>query len=266
MFTFFFLVSVLSNLAFSSFDFRLEFGELPKFNSKTNSAWGSVLTDIINHEAPCDFNQYDDKVTLAHETTHGINAYIRNHLNNTGKKANGFYVLEDRYVLLKEPSIRKSKVAEFVPKSLRGMRFSTYIIGQTAWDDTPLYVWDEWVAYSNGGHAALNQVDEGLWNDGWRDAFSGQIEFCVYAIATAMAVEKYDPSYFNDNNGFIDFLQWHLERSMYTFKRGYLIPHFKLESQETYYYNMRKNPDGEELRNFVRKLFGNEWTYYVMEF
>lgn len=245
---------------------NVEFTDLPSFNSKTNASWGTVLTDIVNHEAPGDSNPYQDKVTKGHETCHGIHSYIRNHLNQTGKRVNGFYVLNHRAVIIEEPKMRKRDIAPFVPQSVRGSRFSTYITGQTAWDDTPLYVWDEWVAYTNGGDVGVNQVQEGLWNDGWRDAVAGQIEFSVYAIASAMAVKKHDLDYFEQNIQFREFLAWNLERSMRSFKIGSQMEPFKWDKQDQYYENLKSNPDAKTLREFTRELFGDDWTYQVMGF
>lgn len=245
---------------------QVEFTDLKPFNSKSNSSWGPVLKDVINHEAPGDSNNYDDKVTIAHETSHGIHAYIRGHFNSSGKKINGFYVLDNQAVVIEEPKMRKSQVGPFVPQSLRGPRYSTYITGQTAWDDTPLYIWDEWVAYTNGGDAGVNQVQQGLWHEGWRDAVAGQIEFSVYAIATAMAAEKYDPNYFTGNKQFREFLAWNLERSMTTFKIGARMEEFKYDAQDQYYEKLRTSSDAEDLRAFTRELFGSDWTYMVLGF
>ncbi len=244
---------------------NLEFKELQSFNTKSNTQWGPVLRDIINHEAPGDTNDYRDKVTIAHETTHGINAYIRR-LAQTSKKLNGFYVLENRAVLIEEPNITKNQIAPFVPASLRSRRYNTYIAGMPDWDDTPLYVWDEWVAYTNGGEAAVNQVRQGLWNDGWRDAVAGQMEFCVFAIATAMAVKKNDPGYFYANLQFRSFLAWNLERSMSTVRAGRAMKEFRYEDQDAYYENLRLSADAEDLRSFTRELFGGEWACSVMGF
>ena len=90
----------------------VQFLTLKAFQPVTNPRWDPLLTDIMRHRAPGDTNQFDDRLTLAHEITHGINAYIRNTLNSTGKSANGFYVLRDRAALVVEPSFRKSRVAE----------------------------------------------------------------------------------------------------------------------------------------------------------
>lgn len=233
-------------------------------NSRTNANWGRILKDVINHEAPGDSNSYDDQVTLAHETSHGIHSYIRNRLNTTGRRSNGFYVMSNRAVVVPEPNMRKSAIAAYVPTSLRGPRYATYITGQTAWDDTPLYVWDEWNAYVNGGEAGVDQAESGLWKGGWRDAVAGQLEFVVYAFASAMAVRDRDPNYFRDMSVFHDFLTWNAARTMSVYHRGVQIPDFKYQWQEDYLQKIRTASDAENFRQFIRTTYGSEWARDVL--
>jgi hypothetical protein len=258
---------------FSSFAARanepgseVRFTELRPFNSKSDPGWGKTLTDIVNHEAPGDSNPYEDKVTKAHETSHGIHSYIRNNMNTSGKRTNGFYVLQNRAVLIEEPRMRKSQIGPFVPASLRGPRYSTYVTGQIAWDDTPLYVWDEWNAYVNGGDTGVDLVLSGLWKGGWRDAVAGQIEFNVYALATAMAVKTHDPQYFSSHHQFTEFLAFNLKRSMTSFSLGAAMPQFAWDEQDRYYKKIKSSPDAESLREFARDLFGSGWVYETLGF
>jgi len=245
---------------------ELQFLTLAATNNRSHPSWGTVLKDVVNHEAPGDSNSYDDLVTLAHETSHGIHSYIRNKMNNSGRRANGFYVMQNRAVIVPEPNMRKSHIAPYVPASLRGTRYSMYITGQTAWDDTPLYVWDEWNAYVNGGEAGVNQVESGLWNAGWRDGVAGQLEFVVYAFATAMAVRDRDPVYYRDMSQFHDFLTWNAQRTMEVYRKGAVMPDFKWDWQDQYWTKIKTSPDAEAFRSFVRTQYGAQWTMDVMGF
>jgi len=246
--------------------YALEFTSLKPFNQKSNLKWGPVLKDVMNHEAPGDSNNYADRITLAHETSHGIHAYLRNHLSPAGRRYNAFYVLKDRAVFVPEPRIRKRQVGPYVPRSLRASRYSVYVTGQTAWDDTPLYIWDEWNAYVNGGEAGVELSKLGLWNDGWRDAVMGQLEFVVYALATGMAVKENDPNYFKDETQFTDFLAWNTERALKSFHEGAAIPDFAWAEQEEYLASLRTAEDAEALREFTRQTFGKEWSEKVLGF
>jgi hypothetical protein len=267
---------------------QLQFVDLPSFNSQQNPRWGPVLTDIVNHEAPGDSNPYDSLVTKGHETSHGIHAYIRNHLESpvsfaalpgpwfpmlirrrstvTAERANGFYVLANRAVRVREPNIRKSHVIPYVPASLRGPRYQTYVVGQTAWDDTPLYLWDEWTAYVNGGLVGVDLVDNGLWTYPWQDAMYGPLEFTVYALATAMAVKDRDPAYFTAHTQFREFLAFNAGRAMGAFARGATMPAFKYDKQDQYLHNLRTSADAESMRVFTRAQLGEEWTRTVFGF
>ena len=241
----------------------LDYGEQ---QSISDGSWGTALTDVVRHlPASYGTTYYDsDKVTHGHETSHGIHSHLRNYFNNTGQQANGFYVLGDRAAIIVEPDIRKSDVAAYVPSVLRGSRFSLYITGSTAWDDTPLYVWDEWVAYTNGGIIGVDLVNAGMWSFGWRDAVMGQLEFTVYALATAMAVADLDPTYFATNTQFKEFLAWNMKRAMDNYRQGAAMSEFSWATQDSYYEALRTNSAAEPIVQFARDTFGLVWANQVL--
>ena len=234
--------------------------------TRTNASWGAALTDIIQHLPASYGSTYADSdlVTYGHETTHGINAHARNYLNNTGGRANAFYCLTDRVALVVEPGIRKADVAPYVPASLRGSRFGTYVTGQTAWDDRPLYIWDEWVAYTNGSEVALGLHRAGQWRYGWRDAVAGTVEFTAYALAVGAAVEARDPTYFQSNTQFRAFLAWNARRAMTLFREGAAVESFRMDAQDALYRALRESPDAEPLRAFARRVYGRAWAAEVL--
>ncbi|RME23299.1 MAG: hypothetical protein D6806_11530 [Deltaproteobacteria bacterium] len=241
--------------------FEVEWLDFGPLNDYSDPGWGNVLTDIVRH-CPAEWVQTywdSDKVTHGHETTHGINSYLRNYENSTGQRANGFYVLENRAAIIVEPGIWKHQAAEFVPAELRGDRFDMYVTGQTAWDDAPLYLFDEWTAYTNGTAVAVDLYEAGAWNYGWRDACMGTIEFVVYSVALAMAVEKYDPNYFSGYEQFKAFLGWQLERSVELFRRCSKMEPFAWDRQDRYFAALRGTA-GEPLRQFLGRVFGTDWV------
>lgn len=248
-------------------NYQVQWFDYPAQKSASGAAWGTVLTDIETHLPSSYGTTYRDSdyVTWGHETTHGINSHIRNNFNNTGKKANGFYLLENRGIVVVEPNITKSQIGPYVPQSLRGMRYATYVTGQTAWDDTPLYVWDEWVAYMNGAAVGVNRVNEGKWQEGWRDQ-SGNIEFVVYGIATGMAVKAKDPNYFSSYPQFRNFMAWMAERSMKLYFEAQAMPDFAYDKNVEYHQKMKTASDAEAWRQFARDTFGAAWTQNVFGF
>jgi hypothetical protein len=244
----------------------VQFKGFPPQKQSNDARWGAALNDIEAH-LPASYGatyRDADKVTHGHETSHGIHSHIRNHLNDTGQRANGFYVLDDRAVLVVEPPIRKSQVAPFVPQALRGSRFGTYVTGQVAWDDRPLYIWDEWNAYVNGSEVAIDLFQRGLWNQGGRDAVSGQLEFTVYALALAMAVEQNAPEYFEQNAQFREFLAFNTQRAMDLFRAGTAMQPFARADDTRYYEKLRTGPEGADLRAFAERLFGAAWARHAL--
>ncbi len=239
----------------------------PVQKSVTNPGdWGKVLTDIESHLPASYGTQYQDpgKLTWGHETTHGINSDVRNYHNSTGQKANGFYVLEDRGVVIVEPPIKKSQVASFIPQSLRGMRFSLYITGQTAWDGEPLYIVDEWVAYVNGGAVGVDLVKSGLYKEQWTDGVAGALEFTIYALGLALAVEQLAPQYFAQNTQFKEFLGWHALRAMETFRAGQNLTPFKYADQDALYLKLQTGADAAPMRALLVKLYGQAFANQVL--
>jgi hypothetical protein len=216
----------------------------------------SLYADIMNRSRR-PFTKAD-RDTNAHESTHGINADIRNtHPDLT--KVNGFYVMHGKGVVIYEPNMKKSAMIPFLPASLSGSRYSTYVAGSPGWENRPLYIFDEWVAYVNGGSVNLEDTKTGRHDGVITDAMSASLEFSIYAVAMAMAVEKHDPEYWKTNKQFKNFLHWHLKRSYDLFMAGYKLKEFKNEKQEKLLESLRTSPDAKEIRAFIEKHFGGIW-------
>jgi hypothetical protein len=240
----------------------------PEQQTLGEASWGTDLIDIARHlpEEYGDTYWFDEPVTAAHETSHGIHAHLRNYENDTGERVNAFYVLDDRAALVVEPDIRKSDVNPHVPAALRGPRYDLYLEGQDAWDDTPLYLFDEWNCYINGAEVGVQQVQEGLWQGSWQDAVMGPLEFTVYAIATAKAVAEGDPDYFASNLQFRRFTAWNIRRAMELHELGRAMEEFEWDEQDAYAATMRTSPSAESLRQFAKDTWGPAWTQDVLGF
>src|SRR5438309_5709888 len=103
----------------------VEWIRFPAQNDQSNPQWGDFLTDIAQH-LPTQYGDHyssNDRITHAHETTHGINSHISNHLRHDGGPAYGFYVGNDQAILLSGPRVKLSQVAALIPESLRGSRY-----------------------------------------------------------------------------------------------------------------------------------------------
>ena len=129
----------------SGFDFG--WYKLQPEREVNDSRLGKTLCDIECRMPPGHVYRDNDLVTWAHETTHGINSRVR---CEVGGMVNAFYCLNGWVGIYREPNFRKSQVCAFVPANLRGLGWETYMAGASSWDDRPLYILDEWVAYING--------------------------------------------------------------------------------------------------------------------
>jgi len=258
---------------------------------KVNNGPGlSVLDDIENHAnqgydtpaiqigpdgipKPFPYNQ-QDIITKAHETTHKVNERLRG--ENGGDAVNGFYLLNGKYVLLKDPKLTIGDIHQngYIPHSLRGDRYS-YItnnarsgsspIGGESWNNKPLYLMDELNAYTNGAIAGIEAIKNGKWGGGNRDGVSGILDFNVYNVGMGMAIKDQDPNYFN-NPQFKEFYKKMLESSMKVFNNGKQYPQIQNPNQETILYNLQNGADAEPMRQFLRSNFGSDWTRKVYGF
>lgn len=246
---------------------RVRWIDFPEQRSGSDPAWGAVLTDIERH-LPTEYGSTyrdSDRVTHGHETTHGINSHIRNYFNDTGRRANGFYCLDGKAAVVPEPGMRKSAVAPFIPSNMRGSRYDLYITGSSSWDDTPLYVWDEWIAYVNGGEVGVDRARSGLWTEGWRDAVMGPLEFTIYALALVMAVEENDPTYFASETQFHEFFAYNARRAMRVFREGRTSEHFTWDRQDQHYERFRTSSETAAMRAFVVRQYGAAFAREVFE-
>lgn len=262
-----------------------KFDNWPKVRTVTNEKLGKILQDIDSH-MPAG-HQYSDsnKVTWAHETTHGINANIRNK-NKDSTKVNGFYCLNDRACVIYEPKTTIRAFASTVPQALRGPSYQLYLVQQTnGWNDRPLYLFDEWIAYTNG-----SETGRELNHQGWYYELLQAHNFNVYSIYLAMHVKKTCPDY--DDTQMKAFMMWNIER---TFRlaapfekraimesepdaggeKKHLHPHpLPLGNDDAnptqnaldYVTKVRTLPEADALRAFARQYFGAEWCKRVYGF
>lgn len=242
----------------------------------------SFYADVINHTIH--YQRFNGVMTDAHENTHDINNYFMNKFSKTygghwerrprilidgrygwvdvwvsedvygdRKEHYGFYVGGGKAMVIREPRIRKSMAAEFIPANLRGFRFRTYVTGQREWDDRGLYLFDEGTAYVNGALAAMDYVKRGKSVEK-SDVVRGPLEFAVYTTAVAMATEKYDPDYFKSYDQFKAGTAWFVKKALDVYRKG--KGDFPFSGQEEYYEQFSRS----ELRRFLDRIYGDRWV------
>lgn len=193
------------------------------------------------------------RTTNAHETVHFINSDIRNAQVRAGNgKATAFFIAPDRGFITREGQFRKSQINQFIPASLRASRFNLYLVQQREWDDRPLYIFDEWVAYIAGAQVGLDDNKRGIPKDDQIDVVEGSLEFSIYAVATCMAVKQYDPELWADKE-FRAFVKHMLKNAESVFNEG--RPIWKWQRQEGILKNLRTSQDAEPIRNFIKENF-----------
>ena len=229
----------------------IEFIEVDRVSDKIKEE--SIYADIINF-AKKPTLEIRNRMTCAHETTHMINAELRNKLQKD-KKINAFYLPPGWAFVVEEPNMRKSRVAEFVPSEARGNRYKLYVQRSKSWDDRPLYLVDEWCAYINGAMVGINDVDNGVYKDGWTDGVSGCLEMSMYCVALCMAIEKYDNDYWQNNKQFRLFVNWNLQRAYNTYMTGKDYKAFKWKRQEQFLKRFRESNATKDMRDFMTKHF-----------
>jgi len=183
----------------------------------SNPQLGALLSDIEANMSAQHEYRTEDRITWAHETTHGISSGLRVEL---GEGVNGFYIPgKGVAMILREPNMKKVVVNRYVPQELRGDLWTTYMdnaqvnAGMTGaqsggvmvagWADQPLYILDELNAYISGMEVAQELRARGLplGDDGnpgvraWKRDLTHAIEFCGYATALVKATKDFDPGY-----------------------------------------------------------------------
>lgn len=154
---------------------------------RQGSGRGRILVDVDSHIAN---NIYRDEgyVTWAHETSHGIASDIRNKFNARC----GLYALRDRAIIIREPpNVKLVDIAARIPAQYRGSSFNLYFGQQLRdWNNWPLYVLDEWVAYTDG---AAVRAELGIRERG--DTVTSMVEFNTYVLFLATSFKVDDPQF-----------------------------------------------------------------------
>lgn len=231
----------------------------PPVRQIDNPDLGTNLSDIESHLPSGHHYSHQDLITWGHESTHGINANIRN-AQPASPRINAFYCMRNRAVVLKEPATTITKVAKRVPSVLKGPSYDLYLKQQAAhWNDRPLYLLDEWVAYSNGV-----EVGREMNLSGWDYELLQAHNFCVYAICVAMEIQLNCPDY--DDTAFSGFLKWNIERVMNLTRPLEDGPQMPLDRSSKYLEIVRTHDDAAKFRDFCRGYFGAEWCEEIYQF
>lgn len=258
------------------------FEKWPKVRNVEDNTLGKTLQDIDSHLPAGHLYVDHNKITWAHETTHGINSEIRmNHLDKV--RFNGFYCLQDRACIIYEPKTTIQAVASRIPKILQGPSYQLYLM-ESGWNDTPLYLFDEWIAYTNG-----SETGRELNYEGWNYELLQAHNFNVYCICLAQTVKETCPDY--DDTQLKTFMKWNIRRTFQLLEpiennkevmvaepeevkhvpNKHLHKHEVFRGQESnlaesYIEVVRSHPEAEDFRSFARQYLGLEWCKRIYGF
>jgi hypothetical protein len=148
---------------------------------------------------------------------------------------------------MQQPATTLGAVAAQVPPSLRGDVYGLYLGRRPQWlESQPTYVFDEWVAYTNGADARRQ-----LGIQDRRETVRYALEFCVYATCVPRASRSDDPQ-------MRAFVMWQMERVLKLYKNSGV--------RSDYLDRLRLDDDAEGLRQYMRDYFGQLWTATTLGF
>jgi hypothetical protein len=135
-----------------------------------------------------------DRVTWSHECCHGVSA-LADIANGPRHERHSIYIGEGLTVDFAHPKITIREIAAAIPADDRtgpyGTMAATYLVEQAAhWNDRPIYLVEEWVAYTHGAIYREQAGFEGRADTHWRaKAFERWIR-----VLARLARER-DPGY-----------------------------------------------------------------------
>ena len=279
--------------------------DLPKVRDAREAEWGDVLTDIVQHYydhnqvmACLPYTNYQakdnqssnesfylnssstagltDPLTYAHEATHGLNSCIANKYG-MGDSLAGFYLLNGKGIYLSNKiSMSRYSIAEsgLIPQTFRNLdetkRYDTYITRQEKelTSKSPLYIFDEWVAYINDASEAINLLENKKSLSGAQGQTSigaGAVEFTVYSTAVGLALEKQEPSYLKEEPKFLALYKYLADvvaKKIITSSHNQVID-YKVKE---YWNNFKTDSSAQDLRSWIIKNFGSDWSKEVFGF
>lgn len=244
----------------------------PVVRAVDDTRLGQVLADIDSRLPATGLTSSatyrdSDLGTWAHEATHGVNSLMRNeHGAGTGVE-NALYCLNGRTALIEEPrpcTIRDA--ARYVPTGLRSRMYAQYMIGRTRqWNQIPLYILDEWVAYLNGAtHNVWMAKNGGSIGDGAGDLlFTAESAINALAIVCHVQQEIQAGRVSYNDTQLRHAFAFNWSRMMTLFAEAKPVSQLFMDPI-AYYRKFSEGRDGDALRRWCRTHLGAAWSSEVM--
>jgi len=238
--------------------------------SQADASRGKILADILSHATPEErkIAHFDDPTTCAHETTHLING----RMSRAGTMA--LYCLDGWFAVLKEPvPLTLVDVRNHVPALLRGNTYQLYMVSQARQEglnSSPLYMFDEWVAYINGLACTLEMCKSRgeVFGGGSDVVFTLEAAVRCIAVMSAVDAAVQEGRIEYDSQPLHEVFQWNWQRMMVLVEEARHHPRMQGLDPDGYYRTLAQSQDEQvdATRAWCRKRFGLRWTRRHMRF
>lgn len=173
------------------------FSEEISYSAVRQSGIPGVLGDIHDH-APADRLRHylnpRDLTNEGHELLHYVNSTLR--IKRNGNPS--FYLGGNRaFTFAKTTKVRLIDVARAVPQHQRNYLYRLYVLQQSsAWNDEPLYLFDEATAYLAGCRVALDKQGPNSYNEErFRASLANGRQVLNFCKSLVNLIETLEPDY-----------------------------------------------------------------------
>jgi len=196
-----------------------------------------IINDIEQHMPPQHIYRDNDKITWAHETTHGLDAEIRNRYQYEN---NCYYVLKNKYVILPRCKLSLVEIRNVIPDFvMRDTQHVNFYFDNHTWNNAQ-YILEEWTAYINGAYM-YNEIKP-------RDGES-EVVFALMFNVYCMYISLNEPN--KEINNFIKY-QTLRTRSAFLNSRSH--------DAEIFWKKVSTGIDYQGLRDKIEKEWGKTWS------
>ncbi len=212
------------------------------------------------------FGLQHGSATQVHENTHEVNSNVRERYGGT-RNVNAFYVLDGKAVVLASPKpLTLNSIATTLPAALQSTRHRSHLltpqkdgvwrgIPYEGWTE-PLYVFDEWSAYLNGGYC------HAITGDGSEIIMVQAMEFFGYSMQLLILVEdrklRY-PSWEYDVEGMRRVVKYQAERTSRLFALMRRNRSVGVERGDPWLYDLQEAKGASVMRSWMLHIYGKEW-------
>lgn len=201
------------------------------------------LDDLERHMPENHIYRDNNKITWAHETTHGLNQHLT---NKFAPNARCYYIYENRYVIVPKPNMSLLNLYGRIPDFVRrDTAVLLHYFQNNTWDNSE-YILEEWVAYVNGCYA---RQDLKIESDDSEITFA--LMFNVYALYLSL---------YEDNQEVLAFIRFNSERLRYITYQNRNIG----DLSQAYYFwqKVKYHDDYAKFREDIMKKHGEDWVKY----